>query len=117
MDDPPSPSRKWIRGVRVEITHLPILGIERALIGVTNAHVQCQRWRNLPIILEIEAVDGRTWQSACELAGKDPLPHGPKEETCKRVACVRNIVAVRQQPGGHVVETKITAGTPDILRI
>ena len=104
VDDGARPAGDFVPGGGIEVRHQPVLGVERALIGVPNTPIDRQGRRELPVILEIEAIDRGTRQPTGEFAAEDGLRYVARQKTGKRVARVGNRAAVRLQTGRHIRE-------------
>src|SRR5689334_23005450 len=64
-----------VGAVGVEIAHQSVLGGEGTFVRVTDAEICGDRRSDLPIILEIEAIDGRSRKPGGQFGVKLRLPH------------------------------------------
>ena len=99
---------------RAEVAQQAVRRMERALGGPAQAQVQRQVSRELPIVLEIQAVDGVARQPgrgvSSEVGLRARCPARIRRAGCRCSARV----AVGLQAGGHVVELEDAAGLPEL---
>src|SRR2546426_5608190 len=104
-----SARNQTIGPVRVEVALQGILRRERTLVAVADAEIEGQIPAELPVVLEVEAVDARARQPGSQLRVKIRLANGSEQEAGERVACIVGGLAIRLKPGRHAVEVECSA--------
>ena len=95
---------KRVRPGRVELAHQSVLRGEGTLIGIAQADVCRQSPSDLPVILNIEAVDGGARQPARQLAGGGRRGDVAGQEAGKGAAGIANCGPIGVQSGSGARE-------------
>src|SRR5438128_9022948 len=94
VNDGTRPARQRILSVRVEVAHQSIFGVERTLVRITDAQIDRQTRRQLPVVLKIEAMNRRAGEPTRQLGREQALADVASQETGEGVAGVRHLCAI-----------------------
>src|SRR5437773_958959 len=117
MDQPAHSAGERVDRLGIEIRFLTILRAKRALIRVSNAEIQRQSRRELPVILKIEGVGSRAGVPVCQRLSELGLAHITQKESGKGVARARHWLSVGLHVGGHEVKSEVAAGVVQRERV